>query len=293
MYQEKIPTYKEIKAELFQKLQFLEHENVKDFDKYNQMIENTIKKVDNLSNKNLDINDNDRYILINLTKLYENSCYVNLRRFIIENSIYIPTDDKEKSVFKHNEKHYKENLQIKPEKGLVEFVKKVNNTELNSEYYHFFLYCRDKLADKDDVFEKDEIVLKVSIYTSYVSSGYTGGNCWNNDEPYYFENDRDEDYDTIFFLPKILSKTKTDLTEEDYIKLEDDIKKEIAETYCHIEEYYGNSRNHKIHYIEISDLYDILKEHNIPLHTFMPEKAPEKVRKIDELKNTKKSKIQP
>jgi hypothetical protein len=88
------------------------------------------------------------------------------------------------------------------------------------------------------------------LYQRYVTGGYSGGNCWG-DESRRFTNDEIPEF-TI--LEDVLEVLKPDIKLSEYRE----IKKHIKTTGYSADQYYGNSDNYEIKYLELDELYNLL-----------------------------------
>lgn len=88
-----------------------------------------------------------------------------------------------------------------------------------------------------------------SVYTG----GYTGGNCWDDTEPYFEASD-----DKVEFavLDKFLAEVAPSITFLKYKGISELIKENERTQH----EYYGNTREYKIFWVDLNDLYDYLSE---------------------------------
>lgn len=93
-------------------------------------------------------------------------------------------------------------------------------------------------------FEKDLI-----IGSSVITGGWTGGNCWNDTEPYQFSTYEEIPNPTVFFK-EIISLFDNKIDENSISALFED------ETYLECE-YYGNYSNHSFIYINLLKLYSL------------------------------------
>jgi hypothetical protein len=91
------------------------------------------------------------------------------------------------------------------------------------------------------------------IVESIYKGGYTGGNCWNDTEPYYSSSDNKIEFSA---LDKFLAKVVPDISYLKYKEIKDNLVKE--EDYSE-GEYYGNTSDYKIFYIDLNALYDYLQ----------------------------------
>jgi hypothetical protein len=88
-----------------------------------------------------------------------------------------------------------------------------------------------------------------SVYTG----GYRGGNCWDNTEPYFESSDNKVEFG---LLDKFLAEVAPNITFLKYKGISELIKEDEKTEY----EYYGNTSDYKIFYIDLNDLYDYLSE---------------------------------
>lgn len=91
------------------------------------------------------------------------------------------------------------------------------------------------------------------IYKAQVISGHSGGSCWDDSNPEYFENKKDESWKC---LDLVLEKLKPSITYLQYKKISSLIHtNEETER-----EYYGNDRDWLIQYIILSELEEFLNK---------------------------------
>lgn len=88
-----------------------------------------------------------------------------------------------------------------------------------------------------------------SVYTG----GYTGGNCWDDTDP-YFESSGDKVEFAV--LDKFLAEVAPSITFLKYKGISELIKENERTEY----EYYGNTSDYKIFYIDLNELYDYLSD---------------------------------
>jgi len=88
------------------------------------------------------------------------------------------------------------------------------------------------------------------IYMRWVSSGYSGGSCWDDSNPEYFENDKPK-FEVLDLVLKEIAPNITYLQYKDIEKL--------IHTNSEVEyEYYGNSEEFSVEYIILSELEELL-----------------------------------
>ena len=86
------------------------------------------------------------------------------------------------------------------------------------------------------------------IYSRYETGGYSGGNCWNDNEPSFYTSDIS--IDRFKVLDLVLEQLKPSITYLQFKKIEKMIHTNEETEY----EYYGNSTEWKVEYIILSEL---------------------------------------
>lgn len=90
------------------------------------------------------------------------------------------------------------------------------------------------------------------IYNRFETGGYSGGSCWDDRDPQWYEAEEPED--SFKVLDLVLEVLKPNITYLQFKQI-----KELIHDNSEIEyEYYGNSTDWKIEYIKLSDLYKLL-----------------------------------
>ena len=95
------------------------------------------------------------------------------------------------------------------------------------------------------------------IYKRVHVGGYTGGNCWNDTEPYYVHYDEtDEDIDSFDILFTVLEKIVPNITLLNFKKVEKLIHSDVETE----REYYGNTNDYRVKYVILEELYKLLEK---------------------------------
>ena len=86
---------------------------------------------------------------------------------------------------------------------------------------------------------------------SFHIGGMIGGNCWDDSEPYYFSSHEE----IIFYLlDDFLREVIPEITYLKYLG----VKKLVKQTEYTEYEYYGNTSEYKVFYIDLNELYDAI-----------------------------------
>jgi hypothetical protein len=103
---------------------------------------------------------------------------------------------------------------------------------------------KSKISAQEEV---DGHLLCQSCYTG----GMQGGNCWDDNKPYYISSD-EESYFSI--LDDFLRDVVPEITYLKYLE----VKKLVKQTEYTEYEYYGNTSEYKVFYIDLNQLYDAI-----------------------------------
>jgi hypothetical protein len=90
------------------------------------------------------------------------------------------------------------------------------------------------------------------IYVKWVSSSMVGGNCWDDNEPYFREGEEEPKFEA---LDKLIGEIYPELSYKNFQELE---KKVVEGTYTE-NEYYGNSTTYSLKRIKLRDIYEVLE----------------------------------
>lgn len=97
------------------------------------------------------------------------------------------------------------------------------------------------------------------VYMRWNNDGYAGGNCWNDNEPEYYQNEEPE----FEALNAVCFYLNPHITEQ-HIKMIKSVS--IEDDGGYDREYYGNATNYKVRYIllsKVETLVQALKDLNI------------------------------
>ena len=97
----------------------------------------------------------------------------------------------------------------------------------------------------------DTIEKRYVLYHRQHTGGYSGGNCWNNDEARYYEEKYNDDFP---ILDIFLEKYAPNITYLQYKKVIALMKDNNEREY----EYYGNSTDYRIRWIVLDELIELL-----------------------------------
>lgn len=133
------------------------------------------------------------------------------------------------------------------------------------EFKEFLDKCKeisDKSSSYDDgVLEmsyrnhwRTATIEKPRLYVEWHTGGYSGGNCWNNDEPTYCSSDIENK--ELNILDKILEMICPKMGFIQYRKLSNDLLKIDSRTES---EYYGNTNDYSYKWVDVEDLFNYLK----------------------------------
>lgn len=140
-----------------------------------------------------------------------------------------------------------------------EFLKMFDHMEINTEW---------ELKERNEQFsrrpKKNEIPYDNSepfcLFRREVTGGYSGGSCWEDTrpEPWGESSFTIQGYKDAFIqdLDKVLIEKYPNVGILQYKKILNLIKEYEYTEY----EYYGNSNDFVIYYIELKELYDVIKE---------------------------------
>jgi hypothetical protein len=92
------------------------------------------------------------------------------------------------------------------------------------------------------------------IYSSYVSGGICGGSCWESSNPRPFTEEMPKDHMAV--LDILLTEIAPNINFLQYKKIQRLINSNKTSQW----EYYGNSTDHVIEYILVSELVKLLNE---------------------------------
>jgi hypothetical protein len=143
--------------------------------------------------------------------------------------------------------------------GYQEFLKMFDHMEINTER---------ELKERNEEFSQ-RLKKKKSAYDNLepfclvkkvLAGGYSGGNCWDDTRPDQWEESCHiiQEYKEAFIrdLDKVLIEMYPNVGILQYKKILNLIKEYKYTEY----EYYGNSNDYLIFYIELKELYDVIKE---------------------------------
>lgn len=121
-------------------------------------------------------------------------------------------------------------------------------------------YIRNKFwKDVDRWSAKPALNTDNVIYQEWRTGGISGGSCWDDGETdNHYALDAEESPETFDELIAILEKFWPDISFLNYHKL---ITPIIHHDDYTLYEYYGNHTNYAVKYVDIKELYDLLKEH--------------------------------
>lgn len=90
------------------------------------------------------------------------------------------------------------------------------------------------------------------IYNRYETGGYSGGSCWEDSDPQWYEEG--EPKDSFKVLDLVLEVLRPNITYLQFKQIKELVHENSETEY----EYYGNSTDWCIQYIKLSDLYNLL-----------------------------------
>ncbi len=130
--------------------------------------------------------------------------------------------------------------------------------ELTMDTYYYADYDSDILEDYNSRSETDEILHDYDfICTRYNCGGMTGGSCWNDEPPHEYLARENEIPDFSELLSKVIKKILPNIKKCELEKIENDLSHTFEYTDY---EYYGNSSNYVVTYVNMKDLYNYLIE---------------------------------
>ena len=91
------------------------------------------------------------------------------------------------------------------------------------------------------------------VYAKWSSGGYTGGNCWDDTEPYYYPGDAEPKFEA---LDLVLKELFPNISYLQYKEVENLIKTDSETNY----EYYGNSTDYSFKWIVLKDLENLIQQ---------------------------------
>lgn len=120
--------------------------------------------------------------------------------------------------------------------------------------YDYFWFLNSLL--EKEIISYAEIVQE-SLFQEWSTGGYSGGNCWNDDEPEYYSNN--EEPAKFVVLDKILEAKCPNISFLLFRKIENLIKISERTEF----EYYGNSTDYKSRSLDLRELYNFLVQHKL------------------------------
>ncbi len=115
-----------------------------------------------------------------------------------------------------------------------------------SKYSHF--YSKNKTEENKDV-----------LFAKWHTGGYSGGSCWGGTPEYHSSDEKEPD----FPLEDIFEKVCPDIKFLKFRKISKEIDSMVTTEEYTLPDYYGNSSDYKVKYLEIENLYNILVEEGI------------------------------
>lgn len=243
-------------------IELVEQENISNKKDVLKILNQTLQKIDAKEN----LNDNDRYIILNLTNLFKDHY---IRDYIVDQNVMILTNsDSENFAFTHNNKKYIKNSNINPSNDLIEALQPIIRKGFNSEYYHFKEFCKSNfdLSGMDFNYTKPSD-LHDKIFSYYYSGGFSGRNCWDDHPGQEYEECKPDDYNKFEFLTTILKTYKLDITTSELESLKESFdSKFYEEEFEGDHDYYDNYSTYQADIIDMKDAFDVLKMHQINLN---------------------------
>ena len=131
----------------------------------------------------------------------------------------------------------------------IKWLKEENLYKTFSENYSDIIFSYRKFPHVKEVKEKEGCI------TYWYVGGLSGGSCWDEGESKHYYRQSYEKEPDLKDLDNLFDELKLNLNFRAYKKIISECIKYDEYTEC---EYYGNTSEYKIKYVEFKDLYNIL-----------------------------------